>query len=74
MNIEDFEIQEETIATVAQGRIQLKGLLDCGEFSQEEYDRQMEEMSEFSMETMKLKQEKLLILLDIVKYRLLKVM
>lgn len=47
MTIEDFEIQDGTSNIVAESKIQLQKLLDCGEFSQEDYDTQMEELNLF---------------------------
>lgn len=52
MNIKDFEIQDGTTSTIAESKIQLKGLLDCGEFSQEDYDNQMEELNMFNDDLM----------------------
>lgn len=47
MNIEDFEIIDTTISTVKESKQQLKELLDCGEFSQEDFDYQMQELNAF---------------------------
>lgn len=49
--IEEFEIQDGTISTVAESKEQLKSLLDCGEFSQKDFDDQMEEFNMFSNDT-----------------------
>jgi hypothetical protein len=47
MNIkDDFIVDKGTAHTVAESKIQLKGLLDCGEFSLEDYNYQMEELNE----------------------------
>lgn len=46
MNIkDDFILDTDTACTVAQSKVSLKGLLDCGEFSQKDYDDQLEELN-----------------------------
>lgn len=53
MNVkDDFILDEDTVCTVAESKISLKGLLDCGEFSLEDYNDQMEELNEHSDDLM----------------------
>lgn len=47
MNINDFEIEDKTISTIKESRESLKKLLDCGEFSLEEYNRQINELAKY---------------------------
>lgn len=48
MNIKDFEIESKSVGTVENSRKQLDELLECGEFSQEDYNYQMEQLKPFS--------------------------
>lgn len=47
MNINDFEIEDKTVSTIKESRESLKKLLDCGEFSLEEYNRQINEVAKY---------------------------
>lgn len=47
MNINDFEIDRDTISTIKESRESLKKLLDCGEFSQEDYTYQINEIAKY---------------------------
>ncbi|NSB12106.1 hypothetical protein [Clostridium beijerinckii] len=47
MNINEFEIEFNTPSTVAESKISLKKLLDCGEFSAKDYQDQKDELDRF---------------------------
>ncbi|WP_297422134.1 hypothetical protein [Clostridium sp.] len=47
MNINDFEIEGMTVNTIKESRESLKHLLDSGEFSQQDYDYQIGELSKY---------------------------
>lgn len=47
MNINDFEIDKDTVSTIKESRESLKKLLDCGEFSLEDYTYQINELAKY---------------------------